>query len=201
MIFTLITIFLVGVILLMGVYTVLQFLGKFPARTIDDVKPYLRPIELQELEEILDPANEANYQFKLSPTEFRHLQRKRIHLMREYLLRMSHNALVLIEWGNLEWMGPGQRADLDQGRRMLAQEMVQAATEFRLYSLLALIKLKLWILFRLDAWPIIPSPKVSGLRRLAGIDAVRAYLRLREAVSYLCEIHGSQYQEELVARL
>jgi hypothetical protein len=201
MTFTLITIFLVGVILLMAVYTVLQFLGKFPARTIDDVKPYLRPIELQELEEILDPANEANFQFRLSPAEFRALQRKRIHLMREYLLRMSHNALVLIEWGNLEWMGPGQRADLDKERRMLAQEMVQAATEFRLYSLLALLKLKFWILFRLDAWPVIPSPKVSGLRRLAGIDAVRAYQRLREAVAYLSEAHGGDYQEELVARL
>ena len=201
MIFTLITIFLVGVILLMAIYTVLQFLGKFPARTIDDVRPYLRPTELQELEEILDPANEANFQFRLSPAEFRQLQRKRIHLMREYLLRMSHNALVLIEWGNMEWVGPGQRADLDHDRRMLAQELVQAATEFRLYSLLALLKLKLWILFRLDAWPVIPSPKVSALRRLAGIDAVKAYLRLREAVSFLSEIHGHQYQEELVARL
>jgi len=30
--------------------------------------------------------------------------RRRIHLMREYLLRMSHNALVLIEWGNMEAM-------------------------------------------------------------------------------------------------
>ncbi len=201
MIFTLITIFLVGVILLMGIYTVLQFLGKFPARTIDDVKPYLRPIELQELEEILDPANEANFKLRLSPAESRQLQRKRIHLMREYLLRMSHNALVLIEWGNMEWTGPGQRADLDKDRRMLAQEMVQAATEFRLYSLLALVKLKLWILFRLDAWPLIPSPKLSGLRQLVGIDAVRAYQRLRESVSYLSEIHGSQYQEDLVARL
>ena len=74
MIFTLITIFLVGVILLMAIYTVLQFLGKFPARTIDDVRPYLRPTELQELEEILDPANEANFQFRLSPAEFRQLQ-------------------------------------------------------------------------------------------------------------------------------
>ena len=36
---------------------------------------------------------------------------------------------------------------------------------------------------------------------VAGIDAVKAYLRLREAVSYLSEIHGPQYQEELVARL
>lgn len=201
MTFTLITIFLVGVILLMAVYTFLQFLGKFPARTIDDVKPYLRPIELEELEALLNPANETNFQLRLSPAEFRQLQRKRIHLMREYLLRMSHNALVLIEWGNMEWMGPGQRADLDKDRRMLAQELVQAATEFRLYSLLALLKLKLWILLRLDAWPIIPSPRVSGLRKLAGIDAVRAYLRLKDAVSYLSELHGTQYQEELVARL
>jgi hypothetical protein len=201
MTFTLITIFLVGVILLMAVYTFLQFLGKFPARTIDDVKPYLRPIELEELEALLNPANETNFQLRLSPAEFRQLQRKRIHLMREYLLRMSHNALVLIEWGNMEWMGPGQRADLDKDRRMLAQELVQAATEFRLYSLVALLKLKLWILLRLDAWPIIPSPRVSGLRKLAGIDAVRAYLRLKDAVSYLSELHGSQYQEELVARL
>ena len=201
MTFTLITIFLVGVILLMAVYTFLQFLGKFPARTIDDVKPYLRPIELEELEALLNPANETNFQLRLSPAEFRQLQRKRIHLMREYLLRMSHNALVLIEWGNMEWMGPGQRADLDKDRRMLAQELVQAATEFRLYSLVALLKLKLWILLRLDAWPILPSPRVSGLRKLAGIDAVRAYLRLKDAVSYLSELHGTQYQEELVARL
>jgi len=63
------------------------------------------------------------------------------------------------------------------------------------------VKLKLWILFRLDAWPMIPSPKLSGLRQLVGIDAVRAYQRLRESVSYLSEIHGSQYQEDLVARL
>jgi len=42
---------------------------------------------------------------------------------------------------------------------------------------------------------------VAALRRLAGIDAVKAYLRLREAVSFLSEIHGHQYQEELVARL
>ncbi len=201
MIFTLITVFLVGVILLMGIYTVLQSLGKFPARTIDDVRPYLRPTELQELEELLDPANEVSLKFHLSPAEFRQLQRKRIHLLREYLLRMSHNALVLIEWGNLEWVGPAQRADLDNDRRKMARELVQAATELRLYSLLALLKLKIWILFRLDAWPGIPSPRVSALRKLGGIDAVRAYMRLRAAVSYLSEIYGHQYHEELVARM
>ncbi len=201
MIFTLITVFLVGVILLMGIYTVLQFLGKFPARTIDDVRPYLRAIELQEFEELLDPANEANFKFRLSPADFRQLQRKNIHLMREFLLRMSHNALVLIEWGNVEWVGPAQRADSDKDRRRIAQELVQAATELRLYSVLALLKLKIWILFRLDAWPVIASPRVSAMRKLAGIDVVKAYVRLRAAVSYLSEIHGHQYHEDLVGRL
>lgn len=201
MIFTLITILLVGAILLTAIYTVLQFLGKFPARTIDDVRPYLRPTELQELEELLDPATETNFRFHLSPAEFRRFQRKRIHLMREYLLRMSHNALVLIEWGNVESVAPAQRAGLENDRRKMAQELVQAATELRLYSLLALLKLKIWILFRTDSWPVIPSPNVSALRKLGGIDAVMAYMRLRAAVSYLSEIHGHQYHEELVARL
>jgi hypothetical protein len=201
MTFDLITIFLVGVILILAIYTVLQFLGKFPHRTIDDVGPFLRPTELQELEEILDPANETNLRLIFSPAEFRQLQRKRIHLMRECLLRMSHNALVLIEWGNMEWMGPRQRADQDQQRRALAHELVQAATEFRLYSLLALLKLKLWIVLRLDAWPILTSPKVSDLRKLAGIDAVRAYLRLRDAAGCLGQAHGGQYETELMARL
>ena len=201
MIFTLITIFFVGVILVMAIYTVFQFLGKFPARTIDDVRPYLRAVELQEFEELLNPANEANFKFHLSPAEFRQLQRKKIHLMREYLLRMSHNALVLIEWGNGEWVGPAQRADSDKDRRRIAQELVQAATELRLYSVLALLKLKIWILFRLDAWPVIASPRVSAMRKLAGIDVVKAYTRLRAAVSYLSEIHGHQYHEDLVGRL
>src|SRR5438552_9274926 len=182
MIFDLITIFILGGLLLTAIYTVLKYLGKFPDRTIDDVAPYLRPTDLETFESILGPAEEFHFRLRLPAKQFRQIQRKRIHLLREYLLRMSHNALVLIEWGNMEWVGPAQRADLDKNRRMMAQELVQAATEFRLYSLLALLKLKLWILFRLDAWPVISSPKVSGLRRLAGIDAVKAYLRLSVVV-------------------
>jgi RNA-binding protein YlmH len=96
MMFDIITIFLVGLVLLFATYTALQLLGKFPRRTLDDVTPYLRPAELQEIQELLDPAQEVNFRLHLSPEEFRRWQRKRIHLMREYLLRMSHNALVLI---------------------------------------------------------------------------------------------------------
>ena len=101
MIFDLVTIFLVAVILLFAATTALQFLGKFPHRTFDDVTPYLRPAEFEELELLLDPAAEVNFRLRLPGKEFQAWQRKRIHLLREYLLRMSHNALVLNEWCNM----------------------------------------------------------------------------------------------------
>ncbi|HLJ85443.1 MAG TPA: hypothetical protein VKZ53_01390 [Candidatus Angelobacter sp.] len=196
MIFDLITIFLVGLVLILAVYTVLQFLGKFPNRTISDVGPYLRPTELQELDDILDPVAEVNFRLNLSNHEFRQLQRKRIHLVRECLLRMSHNALILIEWGNMEWMGPSESEFSE--RQQLGRELVQAATEFRLYSLLALAKLKIWIVLRLEIWPFL-APSISALRKMAGIDAVRAYLRLKEAAAFLGHACGGQ--EELSSKL
>ena len=195
MIFDLITIFLVVAILLFGAFTVLQFLGRFPRRTIDDVTPYLRPAEFEELESLLDPACEANFRLRLSPPEFRAWQRKRLHLMREYLLRMSHNSLVLIEWGNMELAAEGSSRRTPE-TQALAKELVQAATEFRLYSLLGLAKLKFWIVFRLDA-----SASLATLRNVSGIDALKSYQRLRAAAGSLGLAHDYQYQQQLLARL
>src|SRR3954469_9998310 len=151
MMFDLITIVIVGGMLVMAGYTAFQFLGKFPKRTINDVTPFLRPSEAQEFESLLDPAQEVNFRLRLSPREFAAWQRRRLHLMREYLLRMSHNALVLIEWGNMEAFE--QETNSQTEKQALAQEMVKAATEFRLYSMLALFKLKLWLLLPSSCFP------------------------------------------------
>ncbi|HSM87326.1 MAG TPA: hypothetical protein VLT16_14305 [Candidatus Limnocylindrales bacterium] len=195
MMFDFITIFLVGAILLFAAYTVLQFRGKFPRRTVDDVTPYLRPAELEALQTLLDPALETNFRLRMPPAEFRDWQRKRIHLMREYLLRMSHNALVLIEWGNMEFTEENASPRRAQELQALAQELVQAATEFRLYALLALGKLKLWIILRPTA------PSLPGLRKVFGIDALAAYDRLKTAAGCLGLAHGNDYGQELLERL
>ena len=192
MIFDLITIFILGGLLLTAIYTVLKYLGKFPDRTIDDVAPYLRPTDLETFESILGPAEEFNFRLRFPAKQFRQIQNKRIHLLREYLSRMSHNALVLIEWGNMEWTGPQ-----NEERQKLAQELVQAGVEFRLYSLLALAKLKMWIIFR----PLLPALSLAELRKVAGIDAVRAYVRVRLAAESLGQTYGRVYCQELSARL
>jgi len=181
----------------------LQFLGKFPRRNVADVVFYLRRTEMEELDSLLDPIQEKNIRFQLSRLEFREWQRKRVHLMYEYLLRMSHNALVLIEWGNMESghdaLAPTSQKALE--RQALAQEMVRAATELRLYSVLALVKLKLWIVLRMDAWPLDSGGSIPALREVFGIDALATYSRVRETAGGLGESYGLEYQQQLNGRI
>jgi len=202
MMFDLIAIFLVGTLLLFAGYTALQFSGKFPRRTIHDVTPFLRAAEAHEFELLLDPAQEVNFRLRLSPVEFASWQRKRVLLAREYLLRMSHNSLVLIEWGNMETFSQ-EACDsaLSQQKRLLAQELVQAATEFRLYSMLALFKLRIWLLLPSSFFFLKFSPSLPRLRNLFGINALGAYNRLKNAAGSLGVIYSNDFQQDLLARL
>jgi hypothetical protein len=201
MMFDIITIFLVGILLLVAVYTAIQFRGKFPKRTIEDVTPFLRPAEHDELESLLDPAQETNFRLRTSQQEFADWQRRRIHLLREYLLRMSHNALVLIEWGNMETATTGNDAETVRQRQLMAQELVQAATEFRLYSFIALVKLKVWLVMPSPLSLLLPSPSLPAMRHIFGIDALGSYERLRTAASSLSMAHGLHFHEALLERL
>ena len=201
MMFDIITIFLVGTLLLFAIFTAIQFRGKFPKRTIEDVTPFLRPAEHDELESLLDPAQETNFRMRMSPQEFAEWQRRRIHLLREYLLRMSHNALVLIEWGNMENAETGNDAEALRQRQLMAKELVQAATEFRLYSMLALAKLKLWLVLPSPLSLLLPSPSLPSMRHLFGIDALGSYQRLRIAASGLSMVHGLHFRDALLERL
>lgn len=202
MMFDLITIFLVGSALLFAGYTAFRIVGKFPKRTIDDVTPFLRPAEAHDFEALLDPALEVNFRLRLAPAEFTGWQRKRFHLMREYLLRMSHNALVLIEWGNMEAAEQEARDSLPcRQRELLARELVQAATEFRLYSFLALIKIRFWLILPASLSPLISPPSLMRLRHVFGINAVSSYARLKTAAGGLGELYNLDFQHDLLARL
>ena len=201
MMFDLITIFFVGSLLLFAGYTAFKFLGKFPKRTIDDVTPFLRPSEAHEFEGLLDPAQEVNIRLRVSPAEFTAWQRKRFHLMREYLLRMSHNALVLIEWGNMELEQEARDSVQCRQRELLARELVQAATEFRLYSLLALVKIRFWLVLPSSLSFLVSSPSLPQLRNLFGISALASYARLKDAAGGLGQVYSNAFQQDLVARL
>ncbi len=202
MMFDFIAIFLVVGLLLFAGYTALQFRNKFPQRTIDDVTPFLRPAEAHDFAALLDPALEVNFRLRLSPEAFAAWQRKRLHLLREYLLRMSHNALVLIEWGNMEAAAQeGKGAQQCRQRELLARELVQAATEFKLYALLALIKIRIWLILPSPLHFLVSPPSLPRLRTVFGISAVTSYTRLKTAATDLSHLYSFDFQQDLLARL
>ncbi len=200
MMFDFIIIFLVGILLLFAGYTAFKLAGRFPKRTPEDVTPFLRSANSEEFMALLDPAVEVNFRLRMAPVEFKEWQRRRGHLLREYLLRMSHNAIILIEWGNLEAFNE-EDSPRSIERRQLAQELVRAATEFRLYSMLALIRLKLLLALPQPLQLLVPSPSLPRLRRIFGIDAMGAYQRLKNAAGSLSQAYNPDFHSDLLARL
>ena len=78
---------------------------------------------------------------------------------------------------------------------------MQAATEFRLYSLLALVKLKFWLVLPSPLSALFPSPSLPEMRHVFGIDALGSYHRLKTAASGLSLAYNNHFHDELVELL
>ena len=168
---------------------------RFPDRTIDDVTDYLLPVDFEKAESLLDPQTEAILRKELSPEEFRALQRKRIHHYLALVQRMAHNAAVLIEWANREARtATGQKLEM-------VTKLQQVGVEVRLYSLLALIKLRFWLLIRVESWKILPAPSLDDMRQVGGVKGLESYDRLKTAASFLFIEMGQGNFEELLQNL
>jgi len=168
---------------------------RFPDRTIDDVTDYLLPVDFEKAEGLLDPQTEAILRKELSPEEFRALQRKRIHHYLALVQRMAHNAAVLIEWANREARtATGQKLEM-------VTKLQQVGVEVRLYSLLALIKLRFWLLIRVESWTILPAPSLDDMRQVGGVKGLESYDRLKTAASFLFIEMGQGNFEELLQNL
>jgi hypothetical protein len=145
--------------------------------TLQDVIVAIRPVALDRLANLLDPAEEWHLRIALAEKEFRLRQRCRIHQTLEIVLRMSHNALVLAGWSC--------SAAEDDEHAILRRELHERAVEVRACSLLAILILRSWVIFRAEALPFLPIPRLSRLRELGGIETVASYERLKGAVRRL----------------
>ena len=167
----------------------------FPERTVDDVVDFLLPVDLQKAETLIDPHAESCLRCELTRAEFRRMQRKRIHLYIAFVRRMAHNASVLIDWANREVEGSDEQAV------KLAHDLQQIAIEVRLYSLLTLLKLRFWLLIRLDYWEVLPAPSLYEVSEVGGIKGLESYDRLKTAASFLFLERGRGNFEELLQNL
>ena len=148
---------------------------RFPKRDVDDVIPFLYPVNLALAESLLDPASEFEYRWRLSRREFRAAQRKRMRLYLELTRRMAHNSRVLVEYAVAEKNNPDPR------RVSVATDLQDRAIEMRLYVLLAGARLKFWLFLRSEL--LTGTPKLSLLRTAGEIDGLQTYSALRTAAT------------------
>src|ERR1700677_1224837 len=111
------------------IYMLRRAWSRFPKRDVDDVIPFLYPVDTSLAESLLDPAAEFQYRWQLTPSQFRVAQRKRMRQYLELTRRMAHNSRVLVEYADAEKNSPDPRL------AALAAELQEKAVEVRLYSL------------------------------------------------------------------
>jgi hypothetical protein len=167
----------------------------FPDRTVDDVVDFLLPVDLDKAESLLNPYAESALRSDLTRMEFRKLQRKRMHLYLTLVCKMAHNASVLIEWANRE------AEEADERTAQLAHDLQQRAVEVRLYSLLTMLKLRFWLLIRLDSWKMLPAPSLCELQETSGVHGLESYERLKTTASFLFLEMGQGNFDELLHNL
>ncbi|MFZ0772819.1 MAG: hypothetical protein WCA49_10315 [Candidatus Sulfotelmatobacter sp.] len=146
-----------------------------PMRDIDDVVHFLYPVDLSLVDSLLDPAADFALRWSLSPRSFRAAQRRRMRIYRELLLRMSHNSMVLVEFGNALCVEDGCNSEF-------GSELQDAAIKTRLYTGSARLRIRTWLLLPY-AFGIIPTPDLARLRKAADLDGPKTYDELRTAAA------------------
>src|ERR1700747_2888674 len=77
-------------------------LSRFPCRTIRDVPAFLQPVDSASMMQLLNPETQEYLHSAMTSLALRLEQRRSLHFLREHLMRMSHNAHILLEWSNAE---------------------------------------------------------------------------------------------------
>jgi hypothetical protein len=170
MIISIVTFSLVACSILSILYMVYLALVDFPERTVVDVVEFLRPVDLAQAEVFLDPSEDYELKWKLDAKTLREVQRKRARIYLEMVRRMSHNARVLVEFGN--WEATRRTGRVAEVIGVLQKEAIRV----RMYSFLTIVELNVLLAMR----PL-QTPSLMNFRVVFDIDGISSYKGLREA--------------------
>lgn len=183
-------------------YAAFEHLSRCPYLTILDIANIVRQVSVEDVLKLLDSRSEDQTRVIFSKKGFHQEQRLRLYRMREYLVRMSHNARVFIMWADTEiWRETKLRPGMPDRERYieLSRKMHTAATEFRIYAFLTLVRITFWMVFRTRPWIPGSVPRMADLREFGGLSFYASYQRLREAVAFLCLAYGEEFYDEIMS--
>jgi len=106
-----------------------------------DLSQQVKIVDLEAFRNLTDPAEEQFLRERLKPAEFRTIQRERLRTAIEYVGGVSHNAGVLLSFGQ------NARENQDPLIAEAGRSLVDEALRLRLYSALTISKLWVRYLF------------------------------------------------------
>jgi hypothetical protein len=190
----LVALFLFAVVGTVSFESLYRWIYSFPNRTEKDIIPHLREVDLEQLKDLLNLADEGYLRLNLSPETFRQEQRRRIDLTLEYYSRMSHNASLIRDWASTELRKSRKTRNREITR--VSTELNNICVEFRICTFFTRMRLHAW-LFRIKALPFVTIPFLAEARRIDSFDLIYSYERIKLAAEKLSRACGSSYQSLL----
>jgi hypothetical protein len=159
---------------------------------LDEVVPYLLPVDLEALLAAMNPSQDAYLRHCHTPREFRRLQDKRFRLAAEYLRRMSHNAALL------QRIGYSQIHSSNSLVAAQAQELIDAGVHVRLYAFVGMAAIYFRWAMGMRPFPFVSLPKLSDIQKLMSAALIPSYESLRNTAESLTALRDIGLREVLV---
>ena len=185
---------LLGLLSLLVLVFLYEWLYRFSDRTATDVIPYLRVIDLDEVASLFDPAAEKSLRLNLPPREFKRSQWKRCHLALQYIGDLAHNAKVFQEWSKYE--RTRSRRTMDRETRRTSLDLTISCSQCRICAIA--VRLRIYLgLMKMALLPFTGPPTFNSLPRMGSVEMVTFYRQIRTAAIILGQAYGQAYQEKL----
>lgn len=187
-----------AVLLFAGMVLLYRRIYRFTRRPPGQVIAYLRTVDIKELGHLLDPVAEQYLRLNLTKKQFRKEQRNRMWLTLEYLRRLSHNALIMAEWGYYEFKRT-RRTRIAQDRDT-STELLRASTQVRMCGFVLRATIHMWLV-RVALLPFLSPPSVARLIDAGSTDLLEFYQTMTNAAAQLSRSYGDLYHEKMAVAL
>ncbi|HEY6970798.1 MAG TPA: hypothetical protein VJA94_16425 [Candidatus Angelobacter sp.] len=185
---------LLGLLAVLAVIFLYEWVYRFSERTADDVIPYLRSINLEEMKSFFDPEAEKYLRLNSSPQEFRRAQWKRCHLALQYIGDLAHNARVFQEWGKYE--RTRSRRMQDSAARRTSLELTIACAQCRICAVAVRARIHYWLI-KMAVLPFAAAPTFASLPRLGSVEMLSFYQQIKASAVQLGQAYGESYHQKL----
>jgi hypothetical protein len=187
-----------AILLFAGLVLLYRRIYRFTRRPPGQVIAYLRAVDLREVGHLLDPVAEQYLRLNLTKEQFRKEQRNRMWLALEYISRLSHNALIMAEWGYYE-LKRTRRTRIAADHE-LSTELLNASVQVRMCSFVLRATIHVWLV-RVALMPFLHPPSVAKLIDAGSTDLLGFYQTMTSTAAQLSQSYGDAYHHEMAEAL